>query len=364
MGEDSDCVRSERPRDTIAMAGPAHSRPTQVLVVDDEPQIVTLICEGLSLFEMDPTPAGTVVEAIRKLDRTAYDVVVTDLRLPGEDGRTVLAQARRNPSGPEVVVLTGTGDVSTAVECMRMGAFDYILKPIDIQAVARIVKSAAEKRRFMLESRSLREVIVRSKYALMQALAERDSYTYIHCVNVAALAKAFAEHLSAPQQILDAITTAGELHDVGKIGVADHILNKPGPLTAEEFDAMRTHPSKGRKIVDPIGTFPDEGALVHSHHERWNGSGYPQGLAGEQIPFIARLAAIVDVFDAVTTDRPYRGAVSLVEAESVLRRGQGTDFEGPLVDEFLLFLEARFSGDDGRYREQVAEMRTDWLAQQ
>lgn len=348
-----------RPRDLIRMETPSHERPTQVLVVDDEAQIVSLICEGLTIVEMVAIPATSVADAVRLLDRMVFDVVITDLRLPGEDGRSVLAHARRNPSGPEVIVLTGTGDVGTAVECMRMGAFDYIQKPLDIQAVVRVTKSAAEKRRFMMESSYLREVILRSKYALMRALQARDSYTFVHCVNVANLAKRFGEHLGVPQQILDAIATAGELHDVGKIGVADSILNKPGPLTESEYDAMRSHPAKGREIVDPIGTFPDEGALVHSHHERWDGSGYPEGLEGEEIPLIARITAVVDVFDAVTTDRPYRRALGLHDAANVVIRGRGRDFEVPLVDEFLLFIESEFKNSAEEYDRRMAELRNE-----
>jgi len=302
-----------RPRDLVQMDIPTLTRPVSVLVVDDEAHVVELICEALRMADITSVPAYSAAEAMRHLDRTSFDVVLTDLRMPHGDGRSVLAQARRNPVGPEVIVLTGTGDVSTAVECMRMGAFDYIQKPFDVQTVTRVTKSAADKRRFMLETRDLKEVLHRSKYALMVALQARDSYTFTHCVNVAYLAKRFGEHLGCPQHILDAVTNVGELHDVGKIGVADNILNKPGPLTESEYESMKFHPAIGIEIVDPIGTFPEEGAPIRSHHERWDGSGYPDGLAGEDIPLVARITAVVDVFDAVTTDRPYRRALSLAE---------------------------------------------------
>jgi len=327
------------------------------LVVDDEVETAGIIVDALTLAGFSTSSCHNLAQAIGLVDKVAFDVVVTDLRMPDGDGRDVIAHARRSPLGPEVVVTTGQAEVDVAVECMRMGAFDYVLKPFDLDAVVGIAMRAAEKHSLEAESQHLREVLRRSKHALMVALEARDCYTFGHCVSVAYVAFRFGEHVGASQAVLDAIEGVGELHDLGKIGIADSILNKAGPLTEAEYETMKFHPVIGLGIIDPLGTFPDEGALVASHHERWDGSGYPDGLAQEDIPFVARLTAVVDVFDACTTDRPYRPAMSLTEGLEVVRRGTGKAFDPELADEFLGFFDSQYHDREEDYTRLVAELR-------
>jgi response regulator RpfG family c-di-GMP phosphodiesterase len=345
---------ASRPRDLVQADAPRLDLQPRILVVDDEALTAEIVSSALALHGMGTAQCYTTADAVRALDQGGFDTVVTDLRMPDGDGRSLIAHARKSAMGPEVVVVTAAADVGTAVECMRLGAFDYLQKPFDLEVLVSVVGSAAQKHRAVVESRQLRRAFERSKYALMVALEARDSYTLGHCVNVARLARFLGEHIGAPRTILDAITNVGELHDVGKIGIPDAILNKDGPLTDAEQETMRFHPTIGLGIIDPLGTFPDEGALVVCHHERWNGGGYPQGLAGHDIPLVARITAICDVFDAVTTNRPYRTSLGFARGLEIIREGRGTEFEAPLVDEFLLFMESAFRGNAEEYARVMA----------
>jgi HD-GYP domain-containing protein (c-di-GMP phosphodiesterase class II) len=191
----------------------------------------------------------------------------------------------------------------------------------------------------------------------MVALEARDCYTLQHCVNVAFLARRFGEFVGASQAILDAITSVGELHDVGKIGIGDAILNKKGPLTEAEYETMKFHPQIGLEIIDPLGTFPDEGSLVSAHHERWDGSGYPLCLEGDDIPLIARITAITDVFDACTTTRPYRKAMPITDGLRIIEQSGGKGFDPELTKEFLRFFVREFGPTGDEYAQAIAELR-------
>jgi len=315
------------------------SNETWVLVVDDESALVDLLCALLEELGYRTHAAFCGTHALEALAAQRFHVVVTDLMMPDVGGIDILrrSKARREPT--EVVVLTGADDVDTAVACMKAGAFDFITKPFRLEAVAAVVRSAAAKVRAEEENRQLRDSIWASKQALMAALGARDSYTLSHCVSVAEIAGSFCEYLGLADDVRNAITLVGELHDVGKIGVADFILNKPGALTDAEFSAMKRHPVIGKDIIDPIGVFGVEGELVYYHHERWDGAGYPEGLSGESIPLVARLMAVVDCYDALTSDRPYREAFSEEAALGVVRRGAGTHFDPWLTHAFLGFVD-------------------------
>jgi response regulator RpfG family c-di-GMP phosphodiesterase len=348
---------ASRPRDLIQADAPRLDLQPRVLVVDDEPLTAEVVSSALALHGMRVTQCYTAADAVRALDQGGIDTVVTDLQMPDGDGRGLIAQARKAAMGPEVVVITAAAEVGTAVECMRLGAFDYLQKPFDLEVLASVVASAVQKHRAMVESHELRRALERSKYALMVALEARDSYTLGHCVSVARLARLFGEYIGAPRTILDAITNVGELHDIGKIGIPDGILNKPSALTDVERETMQFHPTIGLSIINPLGTSPDEGALVVYHHERWNGGGYPEGLRGENIPLVARMTAICDVFDAVMTDRPYRAGLSFAHALGIVSRGRGEEFEAPLADEFLGFMQSAFYGNGEEYARVMAQHR-------
>jgi len=312
----------------------------RVLVVDDEPEVVDVLCTLLASEGYDTTPAYRGSEALEAITADGFAVVVTDLGMPDVDGMTVLNHAKAHDHTAEVIVVTGRDDVHTAVQCMKAGAFDFVTKPFQLDAVASVVHSAANKARTEAENRQLRGAISAIKRALMLSLQARDSYTHGHCLNVAILARRFCAHLDLDESVLEAVSAVGELHDVGKIGIADFILLKPSKLTPAEYAIMQTHPAQGRDILDPMGAFGVESELVLHHHERWDGAGYPIGLKGEEIPLVARVFALADVFDALTSSRPYRRAMPYETAIEVIHNGWGTQFQPDITDEFLSFIGA------------------------
>lgn len=310
--------------------------------------VVSLRNLGARAIVYDDLPLPTVALGPREVD-----VIITEVGPLAADGLGVFAHASQISRRAEVVVVTACDDIPTAVACIRRGAFDYILKPCDSNEVAKIARDAVNHRRRETSHRSVRESVRRSKHALLVALGARDGYTIQHCMNVAFLAYRFATYIKAPQSVLDAIKSVGELHDIGKLGIPDTLLNKSGEFTEAEREAMRFHPQIGLEIIDPLGAFPDEGALVSAHHERWDGSGYPLGLAGESIPLVARITAIADVFDACTTCRPYRERLPLHAALETIRAGAGTEFDPELADAFLRFFAEEFGPNGEAYAEAI-----------
>jgi putative nucleotidyltransferase with HDIG domain len=176
--------------------------------------------------------------------------------------------------------------------------------------------------------------------ALLRTLAARDPYTGQHSARVTDIASRFAGSLGLAARDLHTLRNAVYLHDIGKIGISDVILLKPGPLTAEERQIINTHPLIGEKIVEPLGLTPQEKEIIRLHHERWDGEGYPQGLSGEDIPFLCRLTSLADVYDALTTDRPYRRKFTLDEAVQEIKTQAGRQFDPTLTREFVGFIAA------------------------
>lgn len=332
-------------------------RPYRVLIADREPGHVDRLVEALRAARVAPVVCDDPARASSLISSGTFDVIVVDLYAPGYAGHDLLTRVRDRHAGPRVIVCTAMDDLDTAVACMRQGAVDYIRKPCDPGAVVASALQAAERRLLELERSDLRELMRRSKHALMIALEARDGYTIRHCVNVAFLARRFAEYIHAPEETIEAIDSVGELHDVGKIGIEDAILNKSGPYTESEYEAMRFHPQIGLEIIDPLGAFPEEGALVIAHHERWDGRGYPAGLRGNAIPLVARITAVADVFDACTTVRPYRTAMPVTRALQIIEGGAGGSFDPELARAFGPFFVSQFGENGARYDGALARHR-------
>lgn len=330
-------------------------RPPAVLIADGDPTHVRDLSQALRGVGVEPVTCGRIAEATGLAASHVFDVVVADLFMPGQSGMGLLTTVRGDGCGPKVIVCTSLNDLDTAVACMRQGACDYIRKPCSADAVVDSVLRAAERCRRELDRDGLRESMRRSKHALMVALEARDGYTVRHGMNVAFLARRFAAHVGAPPRVAYAIASVAELHDVGKIGVGDAILNKAGPFTDAEYEAMRFHPQIGLEIIDPLGAFPEEGALVAYHHERWDGGGYPFGPSGDAIPLVARITAVADVFDACTTARPYRGAMPISAALEIIEREAGKGFDPDLAHAFPEFCVSEFGPRGAGYWTALAE---------
>jgi putative two-component system response regulator len=296
--------------------------------------------------------ASSGVEALALLQRDGeVPICISDIHMPEMDGITFLREALHLYPDMAVIMLTGVAEVTTAVECLQLGALDYISKPVLMEEVRARVDKALEKRDLVLQNRfyqknlesRVRELDRRNKQSLINgvqtlvhALEAKDAYTSGHSSRVSRYAVKTAVQLGYTGERLEQIRLGGELHDIGKIGTREDILNKPGPLTPEEFEHIKVHVSLGERILAPsLAESPIVLQIVRSHHERLDGRGFPDGLQGENIPPEARIVAVVDAFDAMTTNRAYRPSRTPADAIDELRRCAGTHFYPPAVDAFL-----------------------------
>ncbi len=339
-----------------------------VLVVDDEPSVVRALVEILEEMGHQARAAAAGSEALDILRQDEIDLVLLDIEMPRMDGFELLDKLDGLEADPEVVVVTGRFDTQAAIEAIRRGANAYLTKPFRLDEVRVTVERALEKRRVVLENRNYRQKLERrvkertreaeaqqrevarlnvelqrsfedTLQALVTALDLRDNETQGHSRRVAEYASLVAEKMGFADSDLLAIRWGAILHDVGKIGVPDAILRKNSSLTPEEQAEMRKHPEMGHKMLQHISFLRAGLDIVLCHHERWDGSGYPRGLSGEEIPLGARIFAVVDTLDAMTSDRPYRPAMPLEKAREEVRKHAGTQFD-PQVAELVLSISA------------------------
>jgi response regulator RpfG family c-di-GMP phosphodiesterase len=321
----------------------------RILIVDDESSIRTLL--GISLSKMGHAydEASSAREAMSRLEANVYSLVLLDISMPGITGSELLPMIKSSYPDTAVIMATALGDASLAIKCMKNGAYDYITKPFDFNDLETSINRALEKRRLELENREYKEHLeekvkaqadkIRQSFfnsitALAYALEARDEYTSGHSNRVTETAVSIARILGLSQEKVETIRLAGTLHDIGKIGIEENILNKPGKLTEDEYKHVMKHPEIGKHILEPIGD-DDIALIVAHHHERYDGKGYPDGLSGRDIPLGARIMAVADSYDAMTSERPYRKAMSHKQALNEIVSGKGTQFDPEAVDAFL-----------------------------
>ncbi len=321
------------------------------LVVDDEPRIRSALARLLEAAGYDCRQAESGAAAIAALEGELFPVVLSDIRMPGQDGVALLHEIRQRWPDVAVLMLTAVAEVETAVSCLQAGAFDYIPKPFQADEVRARVAQALEKRRLILENRQyqthlaelvdqqamrIEELFLEGVQTLAHALEAKDAYTKGHSARVAAYAGRVAAVLGVPEPDIQLIELGAELHDIGKIGVRESVLHKPSRLSDEEYRHIMQHTVVGARILEPLLKHaPQVLSVVRSHHERLDGAGLPDGLVGEEIALHARVVSVADGFDAMTTGRPYRPARSVADALEELRRGAGTQWDGAIVDAFL-----------------------------
>ncbi len=322
------------------------------LVVDDEASIRRslvrmLEAQGFLCFE-----AANGREALGVLERIGEaPLVISDLRMPDLGGIELLETLRERYPDTSVIMLTGMGETTTAVDCLHKGAADFLLKPISMSELRARVARALEKRALVLQNRyyqrhleqrvheqaqRIQELFLQGVQMLARALEAKDAYTRGHSIRVSQYSVAAAARLGFDGASLDGIRLGGELHDIGKIGMRESVLQKPGRLTEEEFRQVCEHPALGERMLWPLAQeSPDVLRIVRSHHERLDGRGFPDGLRGEKIPVEARIVAVADAFDAMTTERPYRESRPPEEALEELRRVAGTQLDPMAVEAFV-----------------------------
>ena len=339
--------------------GKEETLPVDCLVVDDEPRLRQVLLhlmrtDGFRCFE-----ASNGAEALDILERQPVTLVMSDMRMPRVDGIELLRRVKERWPDTAVVMITAVADVEVAVHCLANGAMDYLTKPFHLEEVRARVQQALEKRRLVLDNRAhqeelerrvaeqarrLEELFLAGIQSLAEALEVKDPYTRGHSVRVSQYSSVIARAMGLDDVTVRQIELGGSLHDIGKIGVRESVLNKPGRLTDEEYRHIMTHPLVGWRILAPLMTdAPIALNIVRSHHERIDGRGVPDQVAGDAIPLEARIVAVADAFDAMMSGRPYRGhEMQLEDAIRELRNNAGSQFDPQVVEAALAAIE---SGD-------------------
>ena len=307
---------------------PLADAPISVLVVDDEEPIRNALKKFLNQQGYDVLTAPSGDEALRILQRQKISVVLLDVRMPGKSGIDLVPLLLELEPSVAILMLTAVNDATTAALCMQRGAMDYLTKPIDLSDLARAILRAIRRRDSQIEQANLNqwlkeEVAVRTAElrreraqlerlsvatleALVNALEAKDPFIRGHSARVADLGAMIAAELGMNDEQVEQVRMAGRLHDIGKIGIREDILTKQGPLTADEYELVKQHVVIGSQILAPLAHLGDVIAFVRSHHERWDGQGYPDRLRGEEITLGARVLGAAEIFDALTTARPYQ----------------------------------------------------------
>lgn len=327
-----------------------HKEAAQVLIVDDEPLVREMIARRLTEKGLVCADAASGDEALQKLQDGNFALVLLDIQMPHKSGLETLAAIRSGYPDIAVIMVTVVADIDIAIGSMKSGAYDFIIKPIDFDILALSVDRALEKRRLLLENREyqryleqrvkkqadkIRESFLNFVTSLVYALEAKDLYTSGHSQRVTEMAVQIGMAMSLNEEQLEKLRLAGILHDVGKIGVPESILNKPGRLEKYEYDIVKTHSELGERILHSIITEKEILRAIRHHHERYDGSGYPDGLSGDNIPWAAKILAIADAYDAMTSDRPYRKAMPFSQVLSELEKGCGTQFDPQVLFIFL-----------------------------
>jgi putative two-component system response regulator len=316
------------------------SAAQRVLIADDDPPVRSAVARLLRSEGLDVLETGDGEDALRLFREECPDLVLLDVVMPGRDGFEICAQLKANPSTAltPVVMLTGLTEVEDRVRGIEAGADDFLSKPFDRMELLARVRSALKTKRYTDELEDAEAVL----FTLARSIEGKDPYTEGHCERLATTAAELGARMGLSPDDLTSLRRAGVVHDIGKVAVPDALLMKAGALSAEEWDIMRRHPATGEAICRPLRSFSRVLPIIRHHHEKRDGSGYPDGLVGDEIPITARVLQIVDIFDALTTRRPYKPAFPIDRALEVLdaevRRGW---WDPDVYEAFLAWLAER-----------------------
>ncbi len=362
-----------------------------ILVVDDEPIIRDILVRKLTSSGYKPVAVENAFEALDKMQENPFPVILSDIMMPGIDGIELIKKVRILYPDTAVVMITAVSNANAAIEALKQGASDYLIKPFNLEEIVISIRNALEKRRLILENREyqehLEEIVkvqtaeirgllsveqqktaelnkalaeIQVTYnttleALLTALDYRDNATEGHSQRVVRYSIEVGKALGLSSDDLKNLARGTLLHDIGKIGVPDSILRKPAELSTEEWVEMRKHVEYGYSMLKGIPFLKDASFLVLHHQEKYDGTGYPQGLKREQIVMGARIFALADTYDSMTTDRPYRKALPDRDAREEILRCRSSQFDPVVVDTFFRIPEDRWS----KIKEDVAGMTVD-----
>jgi putative two-component system response regulator len=318
-----------------------HARRTQtILVVDDKLDTLLLVRELLTSRGYNVTTASDADEALQSIRGERPDLILLDVIMPGRSGYDLCRELKEDPSTRliPVVMITGLSDRSDRIRGIEAGADDFLSKPLYPEELYARVKSLLKLKHFTDELENAEAVL----FSLALGVEARDPFTGDHCSRLAHYAGELGRHLHFEYDSVVALERGGYLHDLGKIKVPDEILKKGTELTLAEWEIMKQHPGAGETICQPLKSFRKVLPIIRHHHEHWNGSGYPDGLQGHNIPVLARVLQVVDVYDALVTIRPYKPALSQSQArETMLSEAKRGFWDYELVREFFSMLEAQ-----------------------
>jgi response regulator RpfG family c-di-GMP phosphodiesterase len=325
-----------------------------VTLVDDEPAALDVLVRAARSWDFRCQAAGSAEEALGLLEKNPTPVVVTDLRMPGLGGVWLVREIQRRWPEVAVIVITAGHEVDALAQCLDAGAHHYFLKPVNfdefhhaLEATLRTHRRQRERERYRRhlertvarQTRRIRRTFLSAIDSLVRLLEARDPYTCGHSLRVSTYKQQMAKSIGLDDRMQKRLSLAAKLHDIGKVALPEAILNKPGPLTAEEFTLVRKHPAIAERILAPVLRNRSVLEAIRGHHERFDGLGYPDNLRGGNIPLLARILAIADCFDALTSHRAYRPALPRQDAIAILQDGAGTQFDPDLVALFLTVLE-------------------------
>jgi len=329
-----------------------------ILIVDDEETIRQLLRKTLSREGYQCQEAPNAEQALEKLKNNLISLVVLDIKMPGKSGIELLPEIKAVYPDTAVVMATATIDINVAIQCMKQGAYDYVTKPFNLDAVVLSLDRALDKRRLELEIKEyqqhleqmvaertdeLKQAIEKIKltsldtiHRLAKAAEYRDEDTGAHIKRIGQYSATIARKMELSDSEVENMVYAAPMHDVGKIGIPDHILLKPGKLDPDEWEIMKKHATIGAEILRGSGAefIRLAEVIALTHHEKWDGSGYPKGLRGSEIPLAGRIVAIADVFGALTSKRPYKNAYSIEESFKIIRESTGAHFDPDVVEAF------------------------------
>jgi len=340
-----------------------------VLIVDDDPSLQKVLTIGLSHAGCATMVCPSAAKALAVLERGEFrpECILLDIRMPEMSGIDALPLFKQAEPNVQVIMLTAMTDIEVGVEAMKSGAFDYLVKPVHRAELVEAIHKASRYRRMQLENEQLvrenreyqknLEMRIEERTAdlfdaythlqqtnldtvkvLAETIEAKDHYTRGHCNRVRMLSTELYRQIDPEETEIETLEYGALLHDIGKIGIPEQLLNKNGRLTDEEHDLFNQHPVIGESILSTVDFFRRCLPIVRNHHERYDGGGYPDGIAGHEIAELVRIVSIADSFDAMTSTRPYRTALPLDFAVSELKKGRGTQFDPVLVD---LFVECR-----------------------
>ncbi|HTE07012.1 MAG TPA: HD domain-containing phosphohydrolase [Planctomycetota bacterium] len=317
-----------------------------VLVVDDDEGVRKSITRFLELDGYSVLSAGTLAEARELLATREVLVVLSDITMQnGDNGLDLLAEVRERRPDLDVLLMTGNSDLASAIEALKRGAYDYLRKPFAFDSLRAALRRAVERRHLMqkalmlqqLEERRAadRENLEQFLVAMATMIDAKSSFTARHSARVSDLSRLLAEAMGFDAERVERVALGGRLHDIGKIGTPDSILDKPGALTIEEFRIMKLHPLQGDELIAPIRSLDNLRPIIRWHHESLDGHGYPDGLPGHQVPVEAFVVKVADYWEAITSRRPYRAPMPLEQAVRTLRAEAGVRIPSEIVETFL-----------------------------